>query len=150
MTWSPHVTVAAIIERNGKFLLVEENIDGDIVYNQPAGHLEANETLVEAVIREVQEETAWDFEPTAIIGLYRMHLENKNVTYLRVCFSGTVNNHQAEQALDDGIIGTTWMDMDEIESNKHSLRSPLVLECINDYLAGQTFPIAMIKDTGNV
>ena len=104
MSWHPHVTVAAIIEQDDKFLIVKEQSDGKVVYNQPAGHLEANETLLNAVVREVQEETAWQFIPEFIVGLYRMHVASKNVTYLRVCFSGSANNHSPDQALDDGII----------------------------------------------
>jgi ADP-ribose pyrophosphatase YjhB (NUDIX family) len=150
MRWHPHVTVAAIIEQDDKFLVVKERTDGEIVYNQPAGHLEANETLLDAIVREVQEETAWQFTPEYIVGLYRMHVASKDVTYLRVCFAGSVNNHETEQALDDGIIEALWMDRTSLHEKRHALRSPLVLKCIDDYLAGQHYEIDILKDIGNV
>lgn len=150
MRWRPQVTVAAVIERDGKFLIVKERIDDKIVYNQPAGHLEPNESLIDAVIREVQEETAWDFLPEKIVGLYRMHVTEKDITYLRVCFTGSVSGQQAGQNLDEGILEAVWLDKNELLRQTASLRSPLVLRCIDDYLSGQCYSLDLLKDTGNV
>lgn len=139
-----HVTVAAIIEQNGKFLLVEEMTDRGNRFNQPAGHLEDNETLLEAVIRETQEETAYTFTPTALLGVYHWKHTHNDSTYLRVAYIGQASNHQPSQALDDGIIRTVWMGIDEIREKAMLMRSPQVLTCIEDYLAGQTFPLNVI------
>ena len=140
----PHVTVAAIIEENGKFLLVEEMTDRGNRFNQPAGHLEDNETLLEAVIRETQEETAYTFTPTALLGTYHWKHEHNATTYLRFAYIGQASNHQPTQALDDGIIRAVWMNVDEIREKAMLMRSPQVLTCIEDYLAGQTFPLHVI------
>jgi 8-oxo-dGTP pyrophosphatase MutT (NUDIX family) len=142
--WMAHVTVAAIIEQNGKFLLVEEMTDRGNRFNQPAGHLEDNETLLEAVIRETQEETAYTFTPTALLGIYHWKHTHNDSTYLRVAYIGQASNHQPSQALDDGIIRTVWMGIDEIREKTMLMRSPQVLTCIEDYLAGQTFPLNVI------
>lgn len=149
-TWAPRVTVAAIIEQQDKFLIVEENIDGRIVLNQPAGHLEENETLLEAVIREVREETAWQFTPGELVGIYRMHVDNSGLTYLRFCFSGQCADHRPQQPLDKEIVRTLWLDRQALLDRKDSLRSPLVLHCIDDYLSGRRFPLAILKDLGHV
>ena len=149
MSWYPHVTVAAVIEEDGKFLVVKEQANGDIVYNQPAGHLEANESLTEAVIREVMEETAWRFTPEYIVGIYRMHVTRKDVTFMRVCFAGSVTDHHDGNVLDDGIIEAVWLSKSGLAANA-SLRSPLVLQCINDYLQGQRYNLDILKDIGNV
>jgi ADP-ribose pyrophosphatase YjhB (NUDIX family) len=150
MRWRPQVTVAAVIEHQGKFLMVKERIDNRIVYNQPAGHLEPNETLHDAVIREVQEETARRFLPKNITGIYRMHIAEKDVTYLRVCFTGSVSEPQPGQALDEGILEAVWLDKDELLQQTVSLRSPLVLHSIEDYLSGKCYPLDLVKDIGNV
>ncbi len=150
MRWHPHVTVAAIIEQEGRFLIVKERADDEIVYNQPAGHLESNETLLDAITREVKEETAWQFTPEYIVGLYRMHVTSKNITYLRVCFAGSVNHYDPEQTLDDGIIEALWLDKAGLHEQQHALRSPMVIKCIDDYLAGQRYEIDILKDIGDV
>jgi len=143
--WHPHVTVAALVEREGKFLMVEECIDGQTVLNQPAGHLEAGESFIEAVIRETREETAWRFIPDALTGIYHwLHPDNGD-TFLRHCYAGTVTDHQPEQALDDGIIRALWLSREELEQQQN-LRSPMVLKCIDDYLADQRYPLELIKD----
>jgi len=146
MTWKPHATVAAVIEENGKFLLVEEHVDGKNVYNQPAGHLEANESFINAVIRETEEETATIFQPDYLIGLYRWVLTAKDRTYLRLCFGGKLTERLENQALDPDIIRTHWLTYDEIIAKRDSLRSPLVLECIDDYRSGKHYPLELLKD----
>ena len=144
MQWKPHATVAAIVEQNGKFLLVEEETDRGNRFNQPAGHLEDNESLLEAVIRETQEETAYRFEPTALLGIYHWKHEHNDTTYLRFAYIGEVSEHQAQQKLDDGIIRSVWMSADEIRANAELMRSPQVLICIEDYLNGRRYPLNVI------
>lgn len=146
MIWKPHATVAAVIERNGKFLMVEEESEGRIVINQPAGHLDPNESLTDAVIRETREETAWDFYPQALTGIYLWTHPESQRTYLRAAFCGTCDNHDPLQTLDDGIIRATWMTHEDLLANTDKLRSPMVMRCINDYLAGQRYPLALLVD----
>ncbi len=143
--WHPHVTVAALVEREGKFLMVEEYIKGQIMLNQPAGHLEAGESFIEAVIRETREETACRFIPHALIGIYRWIHPDSGDTFLRHCYTGVVSDHRPEQVLDDGIIRALWLSREELEQQQN-LRSPLVLQCIDDYLAGRRYPLELIKD----
>lgn len=144
MQWKPNVTVAAVVENDGKYLLVEEYSDNELVYNQPAGHLEEDESLIDAVRREVKEETAWDFEPEAITGIYMYPNHARAITYMRVCFVGHVSNHDVDQALDDGIVRAVWLSKDEIEANEPRLRSTMVLRCINDYLSGKSYPLDLL------
>lgn len=143
-TWKPSATVAAVIERNGKFLIVEEPRDGQIVLNQPAGHLDPGESLVEAVIREVKEETAWDFTPEFITGIYQWENRNNGKTYMRTTFTGSVDNHDPDQTLFDGIICANWKTLSELKATNQPLRSPMVLRCIEDYLAGARFPLGLL------
>lgn len=144
MTWTPHITVAAIIADQKRFLLVEEiTSQGQFVYNQPAGHLEANESLIEAVKRETLEETAWHFTPDAVTGIYHYTSPHNEVTYLRVCFCGTVDNLEAERILDTGILRTKWLSRDEI-AHSDKLRSPMVLRCVDDYIAGNRFSLDLL------
>ena len=140
----PHATVAAIVEREGKFLLVEEITDRGNRFNQPAGHLEDNETILEAVIRETLEETAYAFTPQSLLGIYHWKHEHNGTTYLRFAFIGSVDNHQPERGLDDGIIRTVWMDIDEIRGKADLMRSPQVITCIEDYLSGKKFPLSVL------
>jgi 8-oxo-dGTP pyrophosphatase MutT (NUDIX family) len=142
--WKPNATVAAIVEENGRFLLVEETTDRGNRFNQPAGHLEDNETIIEAVIRETLEETAYSFTPEALLGVYHWQHEQNNTTYLRFAFIGSVHNHQPTLALDTGIIRAVWMTFAEIQAQAHLMRSPQVVTCIQDYLNGQRFPINVI------
>lgn len=147
MVWKPRVTVAAIIEQDGKFLMVKENIETKTVYNQPAGHLEDNEGFVEAIIREVQEETAWQFTPTYITGIYRWRNPANQQTFVRVCFTGDVNEHHPEQKLDEGIISAPWLSLDELQALPEArLRSPMVKNCLNDYLNGNRYPLDIITE----
>lgn len=142
----PHITVAAVIERAGRYLLVEELSDGRIVFNQPAGHLETGESLLESVIRETWEETAWRFRPTALLGVYRWASPANRVTYLRFCFTGECGDHDPHHPLDTGIIRSWWLTYDEVMVRAPQLRSPLVLRCIEDYRAGKRYPLAMYSD----
>lgn len=145
MVWKPHATVAAIAEKDGQFLIVEEKCDGKIVYNQPAGHLDLNESFIDAVMRETNEETAWQFKPDHVTGLYLWtHPEKDKRTYLRIAFCGECYAHQAEQQLDEGIIRAIWMSREELAEKQAQLRSPMVLRCIDDYLAGHRFSLDML------
>ena len=146
MVWKPHVTVAAVIERDGKFLLVEEETDSGIRYNQPAGHLECRETLTDAVAREVLEETGCTFAPQYLIGVYNWRNEAKDLTYLRFTFGGEVVAQDAQRQLDTGIIAAHWLSLDEIRAVQARLRSPMVMRCIDDYLSGQRYPLELLKD----
>jgi len=144
--WKPNTTVAAIVEQNGKFLLVEEETERGNRFNQPAGHLEDNETLIEAVIRETLEESAYDFIPEALVGIYHWKHPHNDTTYLRFAFIGKVGAHYPAQQLDDGIIRAVWMTADEIREKQHLTRSNQVLACIDDYLAGKRYPLEVITN----
>ncbi|MGQ0658880.1 MAG: NUDIX hydrolase [Chromatiales bacterium] len=146
MQWKPNVVVAAIIEREGDFLIVEETTeDGRVVINQPAGHLERNETLFEAVQREVLEETAWRFRPEGIVGLYLLPQPDSAITYLRVCFLGRCHDHDPQRPLDHEITRAAWMSHEALLATRDRHRSPLVLQCVNDYLAGRHYPLDLIR-----
>jgi 8-oxo-dGTP pyrophosphatase MutT (NUDIX family) len=144
MIWKPNVTVAAVIERNGRFLLVEEETAQGLRFNQPAGHWEEKETLPAATIRETLEESAYDFEPQYLIGIYRWHAPESDTTYLRFAFSGSISTHHPEQTLDEGIVRTVWLTIEEIRANQSLHRSPLVLRCVEDYLAGKRYPLDIL------
>jgi len=145
--WLPRVTVAAVIERDGRFLMVEELDDERAVFNQPAGHWEDGETLAEAVVREVREETAWAFAPRELLGLYRWRTGD-GVTYLRVTFCGELGEHDGAQPLDTGILATHWLSRPELEAHRARLRTPLVMHCIDDYLRGTRYSLALLKEIG--
>jgi 8-oxo-dGTP pyrophosphatase MutT (NUDIX family) len=144
MTWKPDVTVAAVAERDGRFLLVEERASGRVVINQPAGHLEDGETFLDAVVRETLEETAWHFVPQAVVGVYVWRPPHVARTFLRVAFSGTLERHEPSRPLDHGILRTRWLDREELASSRLRLRSPLVTQCVDDYLAGARHPLSLI------
>ena len=137
MPRTPDVTVAAVTETAGRFLVVEERINHRLVLNQPAGHVERGETLFAAVVREVREETAWRFEPNALLGVYLWRTPANGHRTLRFAFTGAVADHDAAQKLDRGIVGTHWLSRLDLEQHQARLRSPLVLRCVHDYLAGQ-------------
>lgn len=145
MIWKPNVTVAAVIEQHGKFLLVEENTDDGPMFNQPAGHWEPGETLAEGVIREAQEETAYTFTPQWLLGIYSWRHPRKDITYLRFAFTGTIGAHDPQQSLDDGIIRAVWLTPDEMRATQARHRSPLVLQCVEDHLAGRRYPLDLIS-----
>lgn len=140
----PHITVAAIVESEQRFLLVEEESDGFIVINQPAGHLDIGETLIEAVIRETLEETAWHFIPEAIVGIYQYASPLNGITYVRIAFCGQAPSHEIDRPLDTGILRTLWLTRQEI-AQQQQLRSPLVLQCVDDFLNGQRYPLSLLK-----
>jgi ADP-ribose pyrophosphatase YjhB (NUDIX family) len=144
MIWKPNVTVAAVLEQGGKFLLVEEQTGQGILFNQPAGHWEPDETLAAGTAREVLEESAYEFEPQQLLGIYRWHTPGADTTYLRFAFTGTVLAHHPERTLDEGIIRAVWMTPEEIRATRERHRSPLVLRCVEDYLAGKRYPMEII------
>jgi 8-oxo-dGTP pyrophosphatase MutT (NUDIX family) len=138
---NPEITVAAVAESGGRFLFVEERINRRLVINQPAGHVEPGETLLEAVVREVREETAWLFSARELVGVYLWRHPRTGRTTKRFTFTGTVTDHRDGQALDDGIVGTHWLTPAELREREPQLRSPLVLRCVEDYLAGRRMPL---------
>jgi 8-oxo-dGTP pyrophosphatase MutT (NUDIX family) len=142
--WKPSVTVAAVIERDGRFLFVRERIEGRLVLNQPAGHLDPGESLIEACRREVLEETAHRFQPTGLVGIYRWRYAAKDVTFLRFCFKGTLEG-TASRALDEEIVQLEWLSVAELEGRKAEHRSPLVQKCVDDFLAGRDFPLEILS-----
>ena len=145
MVWKPHVTVAAIIEQNNHFLFVEEETPYGLQFNQPAGHFEQNEDLITAVKREVNEETAWQFDPQHIVSIQLWRKNPEAPTFIRICFSGNCHSYNPDQKLDTGIIATHWLTRDEIALQQHRLRSPLVLISVDDYLNGHRYPLSLIK-----
>jgi ADP-ribose pyrophosphatase YjhB (NUDIX family) len=139
--WFPHVTVAAVIERDNRFLLVRENMQPPVL-NQPAGHLEENETLLEAIRREVLEETAHMFEPEHLVGIYRWS-NTSSQTYVRFCFTGRLLQKTSRE-IDKDILEAAWLDLDTIRQS--ALRSPLVMQCINDYCDGRRYELSILND----
>lgn len=144
MVWKPNVTVAAVVQRDGRFLLVEEETDAGLAFNQPAGHLEPGESLVAAVVREALEETAYHFKPTHLVGIYNWRHPTKELTYLRFAFGGELRGWEAERRLDDGIVGARWLTLDEVQATQARHRSPLVRRCIEDLLAGKSYPLDLL------
>jgi 8-oxo-dGTP pyrophosphatase MutT (NUDIX family) len=146
MSWRPDITVAAVVERDHRFLIVEEHIDGHRVYNQPAGHVEPGESPLNAVIRETLEETAWQLTPTCLIGAYAWRKPGTTNDTLRIAFAGSVDKHDAARPLDHPVIATHWLTRSELLARASELRTALVLRCVDDYLAGQRLPLAAITD----
>jgi len=144
--WKPNTVVATIVERDGRFLLVEEEADGRAVFNQPAGHLDDGETLLEAARRETLEESGWHVEPVDLVGVYLVAPPGKDLTYLRFCFRARALSHDAARPLDKEIIRAVWMTREEIAAEAARHRSPLVLRCIDDAIAGQRHPLSLIHD----
>lgn len=143
--WKPNVTVAAVIERDGRFLLVEEETPAGLRFNQPAGHLEAGESLVQASVREALEETAHRFVPEYLVGIYQWTRPQGDITYLRFAFGGRVEGEEAGRTLDDGIVRALWMTADEVRATRDRHRSPLILQCIEDWAAGRRFPLSLLR-----
>jgi 8-oxo-dGTP pyrophosphatase MutT (NUDIX family) len=143
--WKPNVTVAAVMEHSGRFCIVEEEADGRLVLNQPAGHWEADETLAEACAREALEETAHRFRPTSLIGVYRWRHAAKDVTFLRFTFSGELLGVDEGRALDKEIRRVLWLTADEIRDLAPRHRSPLVMACVEDCLAGRRYPLELLR-----
>ena len=152
--WKPNVTVAAVVEREGRFLFIEENTADGLRLNNPAGHLDPGESPVDACVREVLEETAYDFTPSALVGVYlnrfRRTRTGDDITYLRFVFTGQLGEHHAWRDLDDGIVRAVWLTPDELRSCSTRHRSPLVLQSVNDYLAGQRAPLGLIHTDASV
>ena len=152
--WKPNVTVAALIEREGRFLLVEEETSDGLKLNNPAGHLDPGESPEQACAREVLEETAHDFVPTALVGVYLYRFvktrTGDDLTYLRFAFAGTLGTHHSWRTLDTGILRTVWMTPDEIRACPERHRSPLLLACLEDYLAGQRHPLTLVHTDPSV
>ncbi len=146
--WKPSVTVAAIIEREGRFLLVEEDTVEGLKLNNPAGHLEPGESPAEGVLREVLEETACHFRPSCVVGVYLSRFQRpatgEDVTYLRIAYGGTVSEPDPALVLDEGIVRTLWMTLPELRASRERHRSGLVLTCIEDYLAGKRYPLSLV------
>jgi len=139
LIWQPHVTVAAVVERDGRFLIVEEHTERGLLLNQPAGHLEADESIIAAVVRETLEETAWEYAPEHLIGVYRWQASGS-------AFCGRLLRHHADRALDTGIVRTLWLSPDEIRAGRDRHRSPLVVRCMEDYLSGARAPLDLLVD----
>ena len=144
MVWIPHVTVAAVVERDGRFLLVEEETDDGIRFNQPAGHLECGESLSEAAVREALEETAYGFVSECLVGIYNWRHPQRDLSYLRFAFGGHVIAHDTQRALDTGILAAHWLTLEEIRARQAQHRSPLVMRCIDDWLAGKRYALDLL------
>ncbi len=142
--WRPHVTVAAVIEQDGKFLFVEEQAEQSIVLNQPAGHWESDETLTAAAARETLEETGYHFQPASLVGVYRWPHPAKDIVYLRFAFSGAVLGFDANRTLDTSILRALWLTPDELRAQTARHRSPLVMRCVEDYLAGKRYALDLL------
>jgi 8-oxo-dGTP pyrophosphatase MutT (NUDIX family) len=151
--WKPNVTVAAIIERDGRFLLVEEHTAEGLQLNNPAGHLDRGETPAQACRRETLEETTHAFEPTALVGIYlsrQQKSDGSDITYMRFAFCGELGAADTSRALDHGIVRTLWMTAEEVRASVARHRSPMVLKCIEDYLAGQRYPLDLVVADASV
>lgn len=146
--WKPNVTVAAVVRQDDRFLLVEEEVAEGVRLNNPAGHLEPGESLLEAVIRETLEETAYRFEPHSLVGVYMNRSWSgalrEDVTWMRFAFEGRVHDHDPSRALDSGILRAVWLTLEEVRAERHRHRSPMVMRTIEDSLAGRRFPLDLV------
>mgnify|MGYP006349624547 CR=1 FL=1 len=149
--WKPNVTVAAIIERDGRFMLVEEHTVDGLRPNNPAGHLDPGESPAQGAARETLEETAWHFTPTALVGIYLSRFARAtpdgadSITYLRFAFCGLLGAFESERPLDTGIVRALWMTPDEVRASATRHRSPLVVQSMEDYLRGQRYPLELVQ-----
>lgn len=143
--WQPDVTVATVVVSEGRLLCVEERADGRLVINQPAGHLEPDESLAEAALRETREETGWDVRLTAFLGAYQWKAEETGRHYLRFAFAAEPERHDPSRALDDGIVQAMWLTPDELLARRDQHRSPLVWQVVADHLAGQRTPLSVLQ-----
>ena len=141
MTWKPHVTVAALVQDDSKFLMVEEIINNIAVINQPAGHLEPGESLLQAVVRETLEETGRHFTPGSLTGIYQWTHPDSQQHFLRFCFSGKIDYFDPSYELDSDINQVLWLTQEEISSDQHTIRSPLVVKSMLDYINGHRYPL---------
>lgn len=149
MTWRPDLTVAAIVQRDDRFLMVEERIRGQFVLNQPAGHVEDGESILDAVVRETLEETAWRFEPRHLLGLYQWRNPANGHGFLRVAISGEVLAHDPTRTLDQPVVATHWLTREQLLAQSSRLRSPLVLACIDDHLDGRRHELSALSHLGS-
>ncbi|MFO1368531.1 MAG: NUDIX hydrolase [Marinagarivorans sp.] len=145
MQWVPHVTVATVVEQNGKFLLVHEQSDGLCVYNQPAGHWDEHESLMDAARRETLEETGWEVELSHVLGISHYISPINGFTYLRISFIAQPLRQVPDAKLDSDIIEAVWLSYDEIQARQTQLRSPLVLNDIHRYQRGEQYPLSLIQ-----
>ncbi len=143
--WKPNVTVAAVIERDGRFLVVEEETAEGLRLNQPAGHLEDGESLVAAAAREAFEETAHRFVPESLVGIYQWPRPQGDITYLRFAFAGRAGEQVPGASLDTGIVRALWLTRAELEASRERHRSPLVLRCVDDWIVGRRYPLELIR-----
>lgn len=143
--WMPHVVVAAIVEDDGRFLFVEEHTAEGLRLNQPAGHWERGETLIEAVRREALEETAYRVEPTALLGCYTVHYPQRDITYLRFAYICEVSSSESAHTLDEGIVRALWLTPEELAAHPAPPRSALVQRCMEDYRMGRRFPLDFVR-----
>ena len=152
--WKPSATVAAVIEQGGRFLLIEEHTPEGLRLNNPAGHLDPGESPAQGCAREALEETAYHFEPTALVGVYLARFQRKatgeDITYLRFAFCGRLGAHDSGRPLDHGIVRTLWMSPDEVQASVAQHRSPLVLRCVLDHQAGVRLPLTALHTDGSV
>ena len=152
--WKPSVTVAAIVEQGGRYLLVEEHTPEGLRLNNPAGHLDPGESPAAGVAREALEETAFSFVPTSLIGIYLQRFQREatgeDITYLRFAYGGELGAFDPARELDDGIVRTLWLTLDEVRASAERHRSPLVLRCIEDHAAGQRYPMAAVYTDASV
>lgn len=145
-SFQPHITVATVVERDGRLLFVRERIDDRVVINQPAGHVEAGERLEQAAFRETLEETGWTVEITALLGLYVFQPRAGSGIFYRCCFIGEALGQDPAQRLDDGILEAVWLPPNDIREPSAPLRSPLVRRCMEDYLGGRRLPLDAIYE----
>lgn len=147
--WQPDVTVATVVVREGKLLMVEERAQGRLVFNQPAGHLEPDESLLEAALRETREETGWEVRLTAFVGAYQWQATNEDGSpgrhYLRFAFAAEPLSHDPQRSLDEGIVQALWMSPEELQQARARHRSPLVWQVVADYLAGRRSPLSILQ-----
>ena len=151
--WKPHVTVAAVIEQDGRFLLVEEETAHGLRLNNPAGHLDCGETPEQACTRETLEETAYNFTPQALVGIYlsrQINEDGRDTTYLRFAFCGGLGRFDPRRTLDTGIVRTLWLTADEIRASSARHRSPLLVQCIDDYMRGTRYPLTLVQADASV
>lgn len=149
MTWRPDLTVAAIVQRDDRFLIVEERIRNRLVLNQPAGHVEDGESILAAVVRETLEETAWHFEPAHLLGLYQWRSAESGRSFLRIAISGDAIRHEPQRVLDQPVVAAHWLTREQLMAQPSRLRSPMVLACIDDHLAGRRHDLSALNFLGS-
>ncbi len=146
MIWTPHATVATIVEKDGRFLFVDEIADGQRVLNQPAGHVDEREAIMHAAVRETREETGWEVEITHLVGIYTYTAPHNQVTYYRFCYGARPLYQIPDAQLDHDIIGPVWLTLDELKKRPEQWRSPLVVKCVEDFVAGKAYPLDLVYE----